>query len=99
MIKYSLIYGTILMKFAVNINTNSQQVEWPTYFSCSLTARTHVSARVRARSWLKHSLICERILFKFAGNILKMTTRYVGYNWDDVRGGITILEPLQPFAN
>jgi hypothetical protein len=36
-------------------------------------------ARVRARAWLKHSLIFGRILFKFAGHILQMTTSYMGY--------------------
>jgi hypothetical protein len=34
---------------------------------------------VRARAWLKHSLILGRILFKFAGHILQITTSYMGY--------------------
>jgi hypothetical protein len=35
----------------------SQHVAWTIYFSCSLTARTRASERVRARAWLKHTLI------------------------------------------
>jgi hypothetical protein len=58
---------------------------------------THCAHTLVRACIVKTSLIFERILFKFAGHILQMTTRYVGYNWDDVRGGITILEPLQPF--
>jgi hypothetical protein len=41
--------------------------------------RARASARVRARAWLKHSRIFGRILFKFAGHILQMTTIYMGY--------------------
>jgi hypothetical protein len=40
---------------------------------------TRASARVRARAWLTHSRIFGRILFKFAGHILQMTTSYMGY--------------------
>jgi hypothetical protein len=36
-------------------------------------------ACVQACVWLKHSLIFGRILFKFAGHILHITTSYMGY--------------------
>jgi hypothetical protein len=41
--------------------------------------RARASAHVRASAWYKHSLIFRRILFKFAGHILQMTTSYMGY--------------------
>jgi hypothetical protein len=71
MIKHSLINGTTLFIFAVNIlqiTTSSMG-----YVLFMFTHRT------RASAWLTHSLIFGGILFKFAGHIQQMTTRYMGY--------------------
>jgi hypothetical protein len=44
------------------------------------THRAHACERVCARARvIKRSLIFGRILFKFAGHMLKMTTSYMGY--------------------
>jgi hypothetical protein len=44
------------------------------------THRAHACERACERARVvKHSLIFGRILFKFAGNILQMTTVYMGY--------------------
>jgi hypothetical protein len=79
-IKHSLIYGRILFKFAVNrlqITTSS--------IGCILvmfTHRVHACDRVRLRVRVRvvqRSLIFGRIVFKFAGNILQITTRSICY--------------------
>jgi hypothetical protein len=71
-IKSSIIFGRILIKFAVNIlhiTTSST--------GCVLlmfTNRVHACERV-----FKSSLIYGRILFTFAANILPSTTNSMGY--------------------
>jgi hypothetical protein len=54
-------------------NSKSQGIR-----SCSRTANTRTSARVRVRV-VKHPIIVERILFKFDGHILQIATSYMGY--------------------
>jgi hypothetical protein len=77
-IKHSLIYGRIFLKFAFNILQITPSSMG--YLLLMFTHREHacergcVSARVA-----KHSHIFGRILLKFAGHILQMTTRYMGY--------------------
>jgi hypothetical protein len=72
-IKHSLNYEPILLKFAVNIlqlTTSSK--------GCVLFMFTHHAcerACVSARA-VTHSIIFERILFKFDGHILQITTSY-----------------------
>jgi hypothetical protein len=63
MIKYSLIYGPILLTFAVNIlKITSSRMG---YLLFMFTHCAHTCKCARASAWLKHSLIFERILFKF----------------------------------
>jgi hypothetical protein len=78
-INCSLIYGRFLFKFAVNIlqiTTSSK-----CYVLFMFTHRAHAceseceSACSSARV-VKHSIIFRRILFKFDGHILLMTTSY-----------------------
>jgi hypothetical protein len=121
-INCSLMYRRFLFKFGVNIHITASRRD--TYFSCSRTARTCASARVRARAWLniqlsldgfssnvmgtttkdhklhgihtyhvqslracacasasviKRSLIFERILFKFDGDLKQIPISYMRY--------------------
>jgi hypothetical protein len=83
-ITHSLIYGRIHFKFAVNIlqiTTSSMGYVLFLITHCARdrTAGARASARARACAWQTHSLIFGRILFKFAGHILQMTTSYMGY--------------------
>jgi hypothetical protein len=78
-IKRSLIYGRIVFTLAVNILHKSHQVAWAAFFSYLRTALARARACVQEGAWLKHSVIFGQILFKFAGDILKMTPSYMGY--------------------
>jgi hypothetical protein len=72
-IKHSLNYEPILLKFAVNIlqltaSSKGYVLFMFTHHACE---RACVSARV-----VTHSITFGRILFKFDGHILQMTTSY-----------------------
>jgi hypothetical protein len=79
-IKHWLNYEPILFKFAVNILYITPSSMGYVRFMFIHRARACNLSRTRGtHAWLKHSLIFGRILFKFAGHILQMTTSYMGY--------------------
>jgi hypothetical protein len=50
------------------------------YVLFMFTLRAHACKRACASAGvIKHSIIFERILFKFDGHILQMTSSYIGY--------------------